>query len=131
MLSILGRNRENGYIQLLRLFLETEDQKILFILTFICATMIIDLLTGNIAAKVNPDIEFKSELGINGALRKIIIVILLMFFISLSVIVSGATGTVLVYTLYAGYLLMELKSVLENYQKLGSTIDLFQHFLDL
>lgn len=113
-----------------RHFLESEDQKILFILALICAAMVIDFLTGTIAAKVNPDIEFKSKVGINGILRKIVSVILLMFFIPLSVIVPGAAGTALLYTLYVGYLLMELKSILENYQKLGGTTDLFQRFLD-
>lgn len=113
-----------------RHFLETEDQKILFILALICAAMVIDFLTGTIAAKVNPDIEFKSKVGINGILRKIVSVFLLVFFIPLSVIVPGAAGTALLYTLYVGYLLMELKSILENYQKLGGTSDLFQRFLD-
>ncbi|MDN2640080.1 phage holin family protein [Enterococcus avium] len=113
-----------------RHFLETEDQKILFVLMLICGAMVIDFLTGTIAAKINPDIEFKSKIGINGILRKIVSVFLLVFFIPLSVIVPGAAGTALLYTLYVGYLLMELKSILENYQKLGGTSDLFQRFLD-
>lgn len=113
-----------------RHFLETEDHKILFVLMLICGAMVIDFLTGTIAAKVNPDIEFKSKVGINGILRKIVSVILLMFFIPLSVIVPGAAGTALLYTLYVGYLLMEIKSILENYQKLGGKTDLFQRFLD-
>ncbi|WP_390888373.1 phage holin family protein [Enterococcus devriesei] len=113
-----------------RHFLENEDGKILFILALICGAMVIDFLTGTFAAKVNPDIEFKSKIGINGILRKIVSVFLLMFFIPLSVIVPGAVGTALLYTLYLGYLMLELKSVLENYQKLGGTTDLFQRFLD-
>lgn len=113
-----------------RHFLETEDEKILFILALICVAMVIDFITGTVAAKINPDIEFKSKVGINGILRKIVSVFLLMFFIPLSVIVPGAAGTALLYTLYLGYLLMELKSILENYQKLGGTTDLFQRFLD-
>lgn len=92
--------------------------------------MILDFLTGTVAAKVNPDIEFKSKVGINGILRKIVSVFLLIFFIPMSVIVPGGAGTALLYTLYIGYLMMELKSILENYQKLGGASDLFQRFLD-
>lgn len=113
-----------------RHFLETEDNAVLFILFLICAAMILDFLTGTVAAKVNPDIEFKSKMGINGILRKIVSVFLLIFFIPMSVIVPGGAGTALLYTLYIGYLMMELKSILENYQKLGGTTDLFQRFLD-
>lgn len=113
-----------------RHFLETEDNKILFILFLICVAMILDFLTGTIAAKVNPEIEFRSKVGINGILRKIVSVFLLIFFIPMSVIVPGGAGTALLYTLYLGYLLMEVKSLLENYQKLGGTTDLFQRFLD-
>lgn len=113
-----------------RHFLETEDNAVLFILFLICAAMILDFLTGTVAAKVNPDIEFKSKVGINGILRKIVSVFLLIFFIPMSVIVPGGAGTALLYTLYIGYLMMELKSILENYQKLGGTTDLFQRFLD-
>ncbi|MFC0360511.1 phage holin family protein [Enterococcus canintestini] len=113
-----------------RHFLETEDAKVLFILALICAAMTLDFLLGTIAAKINPSIEFKSKIGINGILRKIASIFLLVFFIPLSVIVPGGTGIALLYTLYLGYLLMELKSILENYQKMGGATDLFQRFLD-
>ena len=113
-----------------RHFVETEDNKILFILFLICVAMVLDFLTGTVAAKVNPDIEFKSKVGINGILRKMVSVFLLTFFIPMSVIVPGGAGTALLYTLYLGYLLMELKSILENYQKLGGKTDLFQRFLN-
>lgn len=113
-----------------RHFLETEDTKILFILALICGAMILDFLLGTIAAKINPSIEFRSQIGIYGILRKMVSIFLLVFFIPLSVIVPGGVGTALLYTLYLGYLLMELKSILENYQKVGGTADLFQRFLD-
>ncbi|MGM0140238.1 hypothetical protein IGI65_002723 [Enterococcus sp. DIV0755b] len=113
-----------------RRFLVTEDTKILFILALICGAMILDFLLGTIAAKVNSSIEFQSQIGIHGILRKMASIFLLIFFIPLSVIVPGGVGTALLYTLYIGYLLMELKSILENYQKMGGTADLFQRFLD-
>lgn len=92
--------------------------------------MVIDFFTGTFAAKVNPEIEFKSKIGINGILRKLTSIFLLVFFIPLSVIVPGGAGVALLYTLYIGYLLMEIKSVLENYQKMGGKTDLFQRFID-
>lgn len=113
-----------------RHFLETEDAKVLFILAMICGAMVLDFITGTIAAKINPSIEFKSKVGINGILRKIVSVFLLIFFIPLSVIVPGGAGVALLYTLYLGYLMMELKSILENYNKMGGTSDLFQRFID-
>ena len=113
-----------------RQFLETEDAKVLFVLTLICVAMILDFITGTVAAKINPSIEFKSKVGINGILRKIVSVFLLMFFIPLSVVVPGGAGVALLYTLYFGYLMMELKSILENYKKMGGTSDLFQRFID-
>ncbi|EGO5827112.1 holin, partial [Enterococcus faecalis] len=96
----------------------------------ICGAMVIDFFTGTFAAKVNPEIEFKSKIGINGILRKLTSIFLLVFFIPLSVIVPGGAGVALLYTLYIGYLLMEIKSVLENYQKMGGKTDLFQRFID-
>jgi len=114
----------------LRGLLETEDSKILFILMLICGAMIIDFLSGTFAAHVNPDIEFKSKVGINGILRKVASIILLLFFIPLSVIIPSGVGTALLYTLYLGYLMMEIKSILENYEKFGTKTDLFQKFLD-
>ncbi|MGF1919353.1 phage holin family protein [Enterococcus faecalis] len=113
-----------------RHFLETEDTKILFILALICTAMVIDFFTGTFAAKINPDIEFKSKIGINGILRKLTSIFLLVFFIPLSVIVPGGAGVALLYTLYLGYLLMEIKSIMENYQKVGGKTDLFQRFID-
>lgn len=113
-----------------RHFLETEDAKVLFILAMICGAMVLDFITGTIAAKINPSIEFKSKIGINGILRKIVSVFLLIFFIPLSVIVPGGAGVALLYTLYLGYLMMELKSILENYNKMGGTVDLFQRFIE-
>ncbi|VEE82030.1 phage holin family protein [Enterococcus hirae] len=113
-----------------RHFVETEDTKILFVLCLICVAMVLDFLTGVVAAKMNPDIEFKSKIGINGILRKMVSFFLLAFFIPVSVIVPGGAGTALLYTLYLGYLLMELKSILENYQKIGGTSDLFQRFIN-
>lgn len=115
----------------LKHFLETEDGKILFILTMIVTAMIIDFLTGTIAAKVNSNITFNSKAGINGILRKIVSVIVMVFFIPLSVLVPGSMGIVLVYTLYIGYLIMELKSITENLNKMGIDTEAIKSIIEL
>ncbi|MFM1542062.1 phage holin family protein [Helcococcus ovis] len=113
----------------LRQLIVTEDNKVIFILTLIAIAMIIDFISGTIAAKINPDIKFESKKGINGILRKLISIIVMIFFIPLSVIIPNGVGATLVYVLYLGYLLMELKSILENLQKMGVNITLFNNFI--
>ncbi|OTO22237.1 hypothetical protein A5816_002909 [Enterococcus sp. 3G1_DIV0629] len=102
----------------------------MYILAMICCAMIIDFLSGVFAAKVNPGIDFQTQIGINGILKKIAALILLIFFIPLSVLIPGKTGTGLLYVLYSGYLIMEIQSILENYRKLGIDVILFQNFLN-
>lgn len=115
----------------LRHFMETEDGKILFILTLIVSAMIIDFLTGTIAAKVNSNITFNSKAGINGILRKLANISIMVFFIPLSVLIPAGAGVALVYTLYIGYLVMELKSVAENLGKMGVDIETLKDIIDL
>lgn len=117
-------------LSFLKHFLDTEDGKVLFVLSLICLAMIIDFASGTLAAIINKDIEFKSKVGINGILRKIASIALLIFFIPLSVLIPNNLGTALLYTLYIGYLLMEIKSIFENYQKFGTSTELFENFID-
>ena len=116
-------------IEFLINLLQTEDTKILFILALIAISMILDFATGTIAAKINNNIKFESQKGINGILRKICSMIVMIFFIPLSVLVPEGIGTTLVYVLYLGYLVMEVTSVLENLKKMGIDTSLFTNFL--
>ena len=50
--------------EILKHFLETEDGKILYLLSMISLAMILDFLTGIIAAKINSNITFNSRLPI-------------------------------------------------------------------
>lgn len=52
-------------------FLVDADHKAIYVLTLICVAMIIDFLSGSLAAKLNSEITFLSKVGINGILRKI------------------------------------------------------------
>ena len=75
------------------------------------------------------DKEILSKKGINGIIRKIASMILLVFFLPVALIIPGKTGIMLLSVLYLGYLGMEIQSILENYQKMGIPITLFQAFL--
>ena len=114
----------------LRQLTETDDSKILFILALICGAMILDFASGTLAAWVNPDIEFKSKMGINGIIRKIASIVLLVFFIPVSVVVPGVVGAATLYTLYLGYLAMEMRSIFENYKKFGFETGPLQTFVN-
>lgn len=116
-------------IEFLRELIGTQDTKILFVLGLIAAAMIIDFLTGTVAAKINKDIIFESQKGINGILRKICSMIVMIFFIPVSILLPEGIGVGLVYVLYLGYLVMEIKSILENLKKMGIDTSLFNNFI--
>lgn len=113
-----------------RELLMTEDTKVMFILGLIAIAMCIDFITGTFAAKVNTEIEFGSKKGINGIIRKLSSLILLIFFIPISVLFPLNTGIAALYVLYIGYLVMEVQSIIENQQKMGNKTDLFKRFID-
>lgn len=115
-------------IDFLRELTGTQDAKIFFILGLIAIAMIIDFLTGTVSAKINQNII--SQKGINGILRKICSMIVMIFFIPVSILIPGGIGIGLVYVLYLGYLFMELKSILENLKKMGVDVSLFKNFVD-
>ncbi len=114
----------------LRGFVDTQDKLIVFTLTLIMGAMVIDFLTGTLAAKINPKIEFKSKEGINGILRKIASIALLAFCIPLSVLLPEGIGLGTLQVLYIGYLFFEMKSILENFEKLGIDTALFKEFFE-
>ena len=117
--------------EFLKHFLETEDGKILYLLSMISLAMILDFSTGIIAAKINSNITFNSKAGINGILRKIGSILVMVFFIPISVLIPGDTGTILIYTLYIGYLVMELKSIVENLNKMGIDAEALKNIIEL
>ncbi|CRQ98129.1 phage holin [Streptococcus equi subsp. equi] len=115
----------------LRQLIQTQDGKILFTLGAIAVAMMIDFLTGTVAAKINPNIDFRSKEGINGILRKICSITLMIFFIPLSILLPNDTGVAFLYVMYIGYLLFELKSIIENLNKMGIDVALFKQFVDM
>lgn len=90
----------------------TQESRVLFVLALIAVAMIVDFVTGTIAAFVNPEIDFKSKAGINGILRKIASMMALIVFLPVvSTLLPNGTDMALIYTLYLGYLFFEIKSI--------------------
>lgn len=104
-----------------------KEPRLLFVLALISGAMLLDLLTGLIAAKLTKQIS--SKVGINGILRKIASILLLLFFLPVSSLIPLQAGSVLLYAFYLSFLLMELHSIFENYEKIGIKTDLFRAFL--
>jgi toxin secretion/phage lysis holin len=108
----------------------TEDGLIIFLLGLIVAMEIIDFFSGTFAAVINPGIEYKSKIGINGLLRKIQGVVLLTILIPLipmSVLLPEQTGVAFLYTIYIGYLILTFKSLVENYGKAKGDTTIFEN----
>ena len=115
-------------IDFFRHCLMTEDGKVIYLLALISITMMIDFLTGMWCAKINK--QFESNKGINGILRKISSMLLMIIFVPFSVIIPNGVGLGLVFVMYVGYEIMEIKSILENLNKMGVDINPFINFLD-
>ena len=109
---------------------ETPEGKVIYILTIICVLMIVDFITGSLAAWRNPKIAFRSQEGINGILRKLCSIIVLVACIPIAPLVPADAGVAALIVLYVGYLLMEFKSVLENLGKMGVEITPLTEFLN-
>ena len=56
--------------------------------------------------------------------------LLLIVFLPISVLIPDNVGVGLVYTLYLGYLFMEIKSIVENVGKNGTDTTLFTDILN-
>lgn len=117
------------FFNFLRSVVQTEDGLVLYALTLIVSMEIIDFLTGTIAAIANPDIEYKSKIGINGLLRKILGVLLLMILIPMSVLLPEKSGFAFLYSIYLGYIVFTFQSLVENYRKLKGNVTIFQPIL--
>ncbi|MGT2743630.1 phage holin family protein [Streptococcus plurextorum] len=105
----------------------TEDGLIIFLLGLIVIMEIVDFLSGTFAAMINPDIEYKSKIGINGLIRKMMGIILLTVLIPMSVLLPEQTGVAFLYTIYVGYLILTFKSLVENYGKAKGDTSVFKN----
>ena len=110
----------------------SNDTKILFVITLIVISEILDWLSGTVAAVINPEIDYKSKIGTNGILRKISFIMVLLLFIPVSVLIPDVNeidvGTIALYVLYLGYLGNVIWSIFENYEKMGKDMKMFKEF---
>lgn len=117
----------NGMFDFLRELIATEDGLVLFLLGLIVIMEIVDFLSGTFAAMINPDIKYKSKIGINGLIRKMMGIILLTILIPMSVLLPEQTGVAFLYTIYVGYLILTFKSLVENYGKAKGDTSIFEN----
>lgn len=118
-----------GMFDFLRELIATEDGLVLFLLSLIVVMEIVDFLSGTFAAMISPDIEYKSKIGINGLIRKMMGIILLTVLIPMSVLLPEQTGVAFLYTIYVGYLILTFKSLVENYGKAKGDTSIFANVI--
>lgn len=119
------------YMEFLQEWLDNDDTKLVYILTLILVANVIDFTIGWINAKFNKKVAFSSSKAIFGIARKIVLFILLVFFVPVSVIIPYPIGMTALWVLYVGYLASEINSILThlNFAKDDKRGDLFMSFI--
>ena len=108
----------------------TLEGKVLYILALICVAMIVDFLVGSLASWRNPAVRFTSQRGIDGILRKLASILVLVGCIPVSALIPADAGLVALAVLYVGYLMMELASIVENLDHLGVHVGPLKRFIE-
>lgn len=118
-------------IEWLTRFLESDNTKLIYLLALIGVANIIDFSMGWINAKFNKNVDFSSSKAIFGIARKMLLLILCVYFIPVALLVPEPIGISALYVLYIGYLLSEINSIL-NHLKLADddkSTDMFADFI--
>ncbi|PAB00425.1 phage holin family protein [Enterococcus canintestini] len=97
------------------------------VVAVLAVAMIFDFFSGMLVATWTKTIS--SRIGINGIIRKLASMFLLLFFIPVAFILPASTGVAMLWVFYLGYLWLEIESILENYRKLGIDTTIFKKFL--
>lgn len=105
-------------LRTLEMLAKHENSQLLYILSLIVVAMIVDFALGYLGAWINKEVTSKK--GVNGILRKVASIVVLVLAIPVAPIIPAGVGTAALYVLYFGYLIMELSSIVENYRKLGA-----------
>lgn len=108
----------------------TSEGKALYILVLICIAMILDFLLGSFAAWRDPSVKFTSQRGIDGILRKLASILVLVCCIPVSALVPAEAGLAALIVLYLGYLFYELASVIENLERLSAPVGKLKRFIE-
>lgn len=98
----------------LKQWLINDDGKIIYLLTAILFANILDFLMGFINAKFNKKVDFKSSRAIYGIARKIVLLMLCVYFIPVALLIPEPVGLGSLYVLYIGYLVSEINSILSH-----------------
>ncbi len=117
-------------IEWLNRFLETDNTKLIYILSLIMGANVIDFTVGWINAKFNPKVDFSSSKAIFGIARKLLLFILLVYAIPVALLMPEPLGISALYVLYLGYLASEINSVLHHFKLVDDdkSTDLFIDF---
>lgn len=110
-------------------FIESDEGLVFYILGIIAVLEIVDFISGTFAAIINPKIEYKSKVGINGLMRKIVGLFLLIILVPMSVLLPQQAGVAFLYTIYVGYMIMIFKSLIENYGKMKGDTSIFENVI--
>lgn len=117
-------------IEWLTRFLESDNTKLIYILSLIMGANIIDFSVGWINAKFNPKVDFSSSKAIFGIARKLLLFILLVYSIPVALLMPAPLGISALYVLYVGYLASEINSILHHFKLVDDdkSTDLFIDF---
>lgn len=112
--------------------LSNDSTKVIYILTLITIASTLDFLLGWLNAKFNVSVKFSSNKAIYGIARKIIMIMLLVFFIPVSMLIPPPIGIGALWVLYLGYLFSEITSILNhlNLAEDDKRGDLFADFIN-
>lgn len=109
-----------------------DNTKIWYLLTLILIANVIDFLLGWINAKFNDKVNFASNKAIYGIARKMVMFIILVYFVPVSLLVPPPIGIGALYVLFVGYLLSELNSIFSHLRLAqdDKEADLFADFVN-
>lgn len=117
-------------IEWLTRFLDTDNSKLIYILSLILGANILDFTVGWLNARFNKNVAFSSSKAIFGIARKLLLFILLVYAIPVALLVPEPLGISALYVLYFGYLASEVNSILHHFRIVDDdkTTDLFIDF---
>jgi len=95
-------------------WLLNDNTKLLYLLTLILIANVIDFLMGWINAKFNEHVSFSSSKAIYGIARKMVMFIILVYFVPVAILVPSPIGIGALYVLFVGYLASEINSILSH-----------------
>jgi toxin secretion/phage lysis holin len=112
-------------------WMHNDNTKIVYILALILIANLIDFVFGWLNAKFNPKIKFSSGKAIYGIARKMVLFIILIYFIPVAMLIPDPIGLSALYVLFLGYLASELNSILSHLKATDDDgkVDVFAEFV--